>query len=274
MSGIQFNKGKIMNWAMVTGASAGIGKEFCEILAARKWNLVLVARRESILIAMKQELESKYQIQVKIERADLVNPADVKNIIGAMEKYNVTYLVNNAGMVSRGNFDERPLEETDRLMALNVTSLVHLTHGAIRYFKKLNAACYILNVGSVNSYISTGGQAVYCGSKAFVKSFTLAVADELKDTKIRISCLCPGPTDTEIMDVAGAEITDFGKRFLMTPKSVALYGLSGVERGRLISVPGLFNKISAFLPRIMPEKLLTRLSSRALKDGLREKISS
>lgn len=258
-------------WALVTGASAGIGKEFCQILAERKWNLILVARREQLLASFKEELEKKYGIKVEIQKADLLDKNDLKKVVGLLEQYGVTYLVNNAGMLSRGNFNERGLDEADRVIDLNVVSLVHLSHGAINHFKKLNSDCYLLNVGSLNSYISTGGQAVYCASKAFVKSFTLALSAELQNTKIKITCLCPGGTESEIMHVAGAEVTAQGQKFMMTAESVARLGIDGVDKGKLIVVPGFVNKVSALLTRILPEKSMTSISSKVLESAVKLK---
>lgn len=262
---------KNKKWALVTGASAGIGKEFCEELARQNWNLILVARREELLSALKENLEGRYKIKVEIQKADLLVSSDLDKVIGLMEKYNVTYLVNNAGILSRGNFDEKDLEELNRVINLNIVSLVHLTHGAIQHFKKLSTDCYLLNVGSLNSYISTGGQAVYCGTKAFVKSFTVAIADELRDTRIKVSCLCPGGTETELMQVAGTEVTSHGQKFMMSAGSVAKMGIEGVSKGKLIVVPGLFNKVSAFITRMMPEKSMTRISSKALETAVKIK---
>lgn len=258
-------------WALVTGASAGIGKEFCRILAERKWNLVLVARREQLLSDLKAELEQKYGIKIEIQKADLLDTNDLKKVVGLLEQYGVTYLVNNAGMLSRGNFNQKSLEEADRVIDLNVVSLVHLSHGAINHFKKMNTDCYLLNVGSLNSYISTAGQAVYCASKAFVKSFTLALSVELKNTKIKISCLCPGGTESEIMQVAGAEVTSNGQKFMMTAESVARLGIDGVDQGKLIVVPGFVNKISAMLSRVLPEKSMTSISSKVLESAVKLK---
>lgn len=258
-------------WALVTGASAGIGKEFCEVLAQKNWNLVLVARREQLLTQLKEDLEKRYKVKVEVQKADLCVPSDVDNVISLLEKYNVTYLVNNAGMLSRGDFHEKELAEANKVINLNVVSLVHLTHGAINHFRKLNTDCYLLNVGSLNAYISTGGQAVYCGTKAFVKSFTLAIADELRETKIKISCLCPGGTESEIMQVAGAEVTTKGQKFIMSAESVARMGIEGVSKGQLIVVPGFINKVSALLTRVMPEKSMTRISSKVLESAVKLK---
>lgn len=258
-------------WALVTGASSGIGVQFCDVLAEKKWNLVLVARREPLMIKLKEELTAKYNIKVEFLKADLTVEGDIKNVVELFGKYNITYLVNNAGMLSRGDFDDKSLDEADKVINLNIVSLVHLSHAAIIHFKKLNTECYLLNVGSLNSFISTGGQAVYCASKAFVKSFTLAIAEELRETKIKISCLCPGGTESEIITVAGAEITSQGQKFVMTAESVARIGIDGVTNGKLLVVPGWYNKVSALFSRVIPEKSMTRISSKVLKTAVKIK---
>jgi uncharacterized protein len=259
------------NWALVTGASAGIGKEFCHVLAEKKWNLVLTARREQLLTKLKQDLEGRYQIKVVILKADLLIHGDVEKVLEHMHHYGVSYLVNNAGILSRGEFDSKELEEANRVINLNITSMVHLTYGAIKNFKKLDRDCFILNVGSLNSYISTAGQAVYCASKAFVKSFTLAISEELRESRIRVSCLCPGGTESEIMEVAGAEVTGHGQRFMMSAQAVARIGIEGVYRNKLIIIPGWYNKISALMCRILPEASMTKISSKAMEIAVKLK---
>jgi short-subunit dehydrogenase len=270
----QYQEREFMNaerWALVTGASAGIGKQFCELLAEQKWNLVLVARREPLLKGLKDELEKKHGIQVVILKADLLDINDITHVVEGIKAHKVTFLINNAGMLSRGEFHKKDLSEANRVVGLNITSLLHLTHGAVNFFKTLEQDCYILNLGSLNSFISTAEQAVYCGSKAFVKSFSLALAEELRGTNIKVSCLCPGGTESEILTVAGVELNSKGQGLMMKAQDVAMIGLKGARKGRMLVVPGWYNNVSAFMARLVPEGLMTSLSSKIVRGAVKLK---
>ena len=253
------------NWALVTGASSGIGKDFSMELAKRGWNVLLVARREDRLIELKKEIEGKFHVQAEVVRADLSVAKDREIVIGYFAKYSIRFLVNNAGLQSRGKFDEKDLAESFGLIDLNITALVHLAQAAILHFKKTDTKCYLLNVGSLNSYIATGDSAIYSGTKAFVKSFSLAMSEELKETKISCTCFCPGGTESEIMLNSGVSLTPRGEKFLMPSALVARLGIAATLNEKHAAIPGFSNKFSVFLSKILPETLTTSISSRILR---------
>ena len=151
-----------------------------------------------------------------------------------------------------------------------MTALVHLTRAAIVQFKKTDSKCYIMNVGSVNSYIATADSAIYSGSKAFVKSFSLALAEELKSTNISLTCFCPGGTESEILTRAGVHLTSRGQKFMMKSAHVARLGIDATFKRQNSSVPGFTNKMNVLLSRFLPEKWVTALSSRILKSVMKQ----
>ena len=261
------------NWALVTGASSGIGRDFCLELAGRGWNVLLVARREDRLQELKAEIERRFSVKADCMKADLSQLKDRERMIGAFDHYPIRLLVNNAGLLSRGKFDERGLQESLNVIDVNVTALVHLAREAVIRFKKTDSKCYLLNVGSLNSYISTGDSAIYSGTKAFVKSFSLALSEELKGTNVHCTCLCPGGTESEILSNTGVTLSSRGMKHMMKSSVVARIGINATLSGKQTSVPGFENKLNVFLSKILPEWWMTSLSSKVLRIVMRPDAS-
>ena len=265
-------KSRSEKWALVTGASSGIGKDFCLELAERGWNVFLVARREDRLKELKVEIEKRFGVKADYLKADLSIWNDRESVIATFEKYPIRFFVNNAGSLSRGKFDERGLQESMSVIELNVTALVHLAREAVIRFKKSDSKCYLLNVGSLNSYISTGDSAIYSGTKAFVKSFSLALSEELKGTNVHCTCFCPGGTESEILSHTGVTLTSRGMKYMMKSSVVARIGIDATLREKHSSVPGFANKANVFLSKILPERWMTAMSSKILRLVMRPEI--
>lgn len=253
-----------IKWALVTGASSGIGKEMSEVLAQKGWNLILVARREELLIKVKENLEKKYSVKIEIVKSDLSLAPERTKILALFNQYPIRFFINNAGIFSRESFDQTGFESATRLIDLNIVALTHLTHGAVREMKKLNVPCTILNVGSLNSFIAVGDSAIYAATKAFVKSFSVALSEELRSTLIHCACLCPGGTETEILSSSGVDLDSKGQKFLMPAMVVARIGIEGALNKKVLIVPGFSNKFSVFLSKILPETFMTMISTRVL----------
>ncbi len=251
--------------ALVSGASSGIGREFCNVLAARGWNLILVARREERLRIAKQELEERYSIDVQLLCADLLLAADRARVVAAVEGVDVRFVVNNAGLQSRGGFENNSSAAADRLVTVNVAALTQLSHAAISRFRKLGGPCHLLNIGSVNSFIASGDAAVYSGTKAFAKFFTLALSEELRGTPISCTCFCPGGTESEMLATTGMQVKPAAKKFLMSAERAAREGIDAALAGRRIAVPGLTNRLSVLLSRLLGDRLATRIATALLK---------
>lgn len=249
---------------LITGASSGIGLELAKCFAAEYFSnngcrIILVARNKPALESLAEELRKVCKAQIIVLPADLSLPDAPKNIFNELQAANihVDVLVNNAGFGAIGAFAELPLERQIEMIQVNVTALTGLT----RLFLPGMIRCKcggILNVGSVAGFVPGPGMAVYYATKAFVLSFSEALAAELEGTGVKVTVLCPGPTPTNFGNVAGSK----NMRLMRVPgtsaEKVARDGLAAFRRGRTIAVPGLQNKFVVFLARLLPRKLIRK----------------
>ena len=249
--------------ALVTGASDGIGLEFSDILAARGYDLVLVARREDKLNEVSAKLSEKYGINCTVMAADLSVPQAAQTLFQRTCEQNlqIDFLVNNAGLLHNGVFTELSLAEQERMITVNVlalTSLSHLYANDMATRKK----GYILNLASLAAWMAIPNQNVYAATKAYVLSFTQALANEMKaaNNGVVVSALCPGYTATKMMDNPdqGAKLR-IAPNMMMSAKDVAEAGIKGCLAGKSAVVPGVANKITAAITRLFSKTLLTKL---------------
>ena len=249
--------------ALVTGASDGIGLEFSDILAARGYDLVLVARREDKLNEVSAKLSEKYGINCTAMAADLSVPQAAQTLFQRTCEQNlqIDFLVNNAGLLHNGVFTELSLAEQERMITVNVlalTSLSHLYANDMATRKK----GYILNLASLAAWMAIPNQNVYAATKAYVLSFTQALADEMKaaNNGVVVSALCPGYTATKMMDNPdqGAKLR-IAPNMMMSAKDVAEAGIKGCLAGKSAVVPGVANKMTAAITRLFSKTLLTKL---------------
>lgn len=249
--------------AVITGASAGIGRDLATLAAADGYDPVLVARRGDRLRALAAELESSHGASPRVVAADLTTAAGLDAVSAATAGAPVEVLVNNAGFGTWAPVAETDEAELADLVALNIDALTRLTR---RYLPAMRArgTGYVLNVASVSAFLPGPGMAPYYASKAYVLSFSEALAVELDGSGIRVSCLCPGPTRTEFHDVAGMSGSrPAGLLRFMPSAEVARAGWRGMKRGSAVVVPGILNKITAALPRFLPRSAVARLVGRA-----------
>jgi uncharacterized protein len=242
---------------VVTGASAGIGAELARELAARGYNLVLVARRTERLQALAEELRLSHGIHAEVESCDLIDRGARCALVARLDagERAVTGVCNNAGFGSVGPFARRPLEREQDIVRLNVEVLHHLTGAWLGPMLDRGAGA-VLNVGSTSAYQPLPGMATYAATKAFVQSFSESVHAELAGTGVSVTCLSPGFTRTEFGAVAGAG-DDAAPAFLtMDARNVARAGVEGMIAGRRTVVPGVQNKVSALGGRLVPRTLL------------------
>jgi short-subunit dehydrogenase len=249
--------------ALVTGASDGIGLEFSDILAARGYDLVLVARREDKLNEVSAKLSEKYGVNCTVMAADLSVPQAAQTLFQRTCEQNlqIDFLVNNAGLLHNGVFTELSLAEQERMITVNVlalTSLSHLYANDMATRKK----GYILNLASLAAWMAIPNQNVYAATKAYVLSFTQALANEMKaaNNGVVVSALCPGYTATKMMDNPdqGAKLR-IAPNMMMSAKDVAEAGIKGCLVGKSAIVPGVANKITAAITRLFSKTLLTKL---------------
>jgi uncharacterized protein len=245
---------------LVTGASSGIGWELAKCFAADKSNLVLVARNRGALEKLSAELQAAHGIQVHILSADLSRPETPKRIFQELSAQNITVdvLVNNAGFGLHGEFVDLPLPGQLDIIHVNITALTELT-GLFLPGMIQRRRGGILNVGSVAGFLPGPNMAVYYASKAFVLSFTEALAEETSGTGVNISVLCPGPTESNFGNVARGGKSRQVERPKMSAQTVAQIGHQEFRAGKVVVVPGISNKLLAFLPRISPRKLVRRV---------------
>lgn len=244
--------------ALITGASSGIGKELAHIHAEKGGNLVVVARSKDDLEQLKTELETKHNVQVIVIVKDLTAenaPEDIYNEVKS-QNISIDYLINNAGFGGIGKFNERALKKDLNMIQLNVSALVALTHYFLQDFVALNRG-KILNVSSTASLVPGPMQATYYATKAFVTSFSNAIAKELSDTNITVTNLMPGATDTNFGEVSGMNKTSLFDN-TASSREVAQEGYSGMLDGKLDVKAGLsFSQkvMLAALP-ITPKKII------------------
>jgi len=258
------SKGK---YALVTGASSGIGYELAKLFAQDGKNIVVVARSQDRLEQLKTEIENRSSTKVIVLPKDLSKPDAPQQIFSTLQKEHieVDVLVNNAGYGVYGKFSETNLQQELEMIQVNVTSLTALTKLFLRTMLQ-NKYGRILNVGSVGSFFPVPLESVYGGSKSFVLSFSEAIADELKGTGVSVTCLCPGLTDTGFYKRAvGKEPRTNQRRLMMNAAKVAKVGYKALEEGKYIILPGFRTKLIPILVRVIPRTWLLRMSRWALE---------
>jgi short-subunit dehydrogenase len=256
--------------ALITGASAGIGREFARQLANRARTLVLVARREQRLNELRDELRNcNARLNVHARIVDLCDRTHIDELMRWLEqnKIDIDFLINNAGLGDYGSVATSDLERADRIIQVNVTALTLLTR---RLLPQMIAKGHgsVLNVSSSAGFLPIPGMAVYAATKAYVNSFAEALRAELRGSGVTVTALCPGPVHTEFGDVAkrpGGE-PEHGPEFVyVSVEKTARDALAAVEADRPLVIPGLFMKLGMFLVRVTPMPILRlawRLSAR------------
>lgn len=249
---------------LITGASTGIGYELAKLFAKDKYELIIIARNETKLSETASFLIKDYNVKVKFIPKDLSEPDSAKEIFDELKKENISIdmLVNNAGFGDQGAFADSDMKNDIEMISLNISSLVILNRLFLNDMLKRNSG-RIMNVASTAAFQSGPFMAVYYASKAFVLSFSEAVSEELTGTNVTVSCLCPGPTETEFQNRAGIKKTKMmsGKRFtVMTAEEVALTGYKEMMKGKRIIIPGFANKAGAFIVRFIPRKIITKIT--------------
>lgn len=249
---------------LITGASTGIGYEFVKIFAAKKYNLVLVARSEEKLKQIAQELKGFHNVKVKIIIEDLSLPNAADAVLAELKKDNIhiDILVNNAGIGLQGFFAETSLKKELDMIQLNIVALTQLTKLLLPAMIK-NKYGKILNVASVAGFFPGPCMAVYFASKAYVLSFSQAINNELEGTGVSCTALCPGGTKTDFFKSGEMENSQLAQNMKMAdPATVAQEGYVGLMKNKPIVICGLYNKIQIFAIRFIPRFILTRITRR------------
>jgi short-subunit dehydrogenase len=259
-----------MKFTLITGASGGIGEAFARRLAGEKHNLVLVARSEEKLHQICDELMLQHRITAHYIALDLTEFESDKKLFEETERhgFEIEWLINNAGFGSMGDFAELELERELEMVSLNIMALVALAH---RYLQKMRQrkSGAIINVSSTASFQAIPYMATYAATKAFVTSFSQALAEENRPHNITVTAVCPGPTETNFF--AEANAVPFSAKGMQTPEEVVDKALKAVRSGKPLIVSGWSNYIGSVLGTIAPDGLVARVIGSYLRPKLKEK---
>jgi uncharacterized protein len=252
---MEASKGRVL----ITGATRGLGWEFADILAARGFGLFLTGRDGARLRRFKDEHPGA---EVTTAVADLSEPGGAEALLEAARADGrpIDHLVNNAGFGDRLAFADCDLAKQRAMIQVNIDSLVALTHGLLPAMLERGSGA-ILNVASTAAFVPGPFMSIYYASKAFVLSFSMALAEELRGSGVTVSALCPGPTETDFDVTAGTTGSRLVRSGQMEARVVAEAGVRGMLAGRRMIVPGFSNKLVPVLARLAPRKAVARAAA-------------
>lgn len=251
-----------MTTAIVTGASSGIGKEMALYLATKGYELILVARSEDRLDKLKAAIHARYGLNVIVIPCDLGASGGAAKLIAAIgERWQqVNILVNNAGFGKAGLFTDIDWPVYHQMIELNISALTELSHHFVKLKKDSEQPCYLLNVASTAAFQAGPLMSVYYASKAYVLHFTEGLAEELRQSKLKVSALCPGPTLSGFQDEAEINVDTLSKLGLVPgARPVAIYGIDQMFAGKVVAIQGWVNALIAFSVRLLPRVFIRRL---------------
>lgn len=248
--------------AVVTGASAGIGRVFAQRLAGRGYDLLLVARREDRLKQICQQLETSESISAEAVAADLTDDVQRRSLAERLTSSpRLAMLVNNAGFGTKGTYSQTDWAGQDAMIRLHVLAVAELTHAALRPMVQASRGS-IVNVASMAAFAQSPGNVMYCSTKAWQKQFAEGLAMELRNTGITVQALCPGFTYTEFHDVMGVDREVVPRAWWMAAETVVDRCLHDLDRERWLSIPGFRYRIASWVLRLMPRALRWRLAEK------------
>lgn len=256
--------------ALVTGASSGIGTAFVHALAQRGMNIILVARSLDRLGEIAADAATKHGVRTEVIAADLSEATAAETIRAQVEQrgLSVDLLINNAGFATHGHFESIPAKRDHDEVMVNVTAVVGLTHAFVPGMLQRGGGA-VINIASTAAFQPLPFMAVYGATKAFLVSFSRALAEEYRGRNIQVLVLCPGPTETSFFDVVGTK--DVAAFKLRTVDQVVATGLRALEKGRSFAVDGMANAVSGFLARMLPGGFTARMASRVTRPRAPEK---
>jgi uncharacterized protein len=254
-----------MSFALVTGASKGIGKSIALELASRKTDLLLVARNEELLRSLSENIRNEFSVKCHFLSMDLSARNASLQVFNWCRSngYDVNILVNNAGYGLSGAFDKYSLEDHLNMMQLNMNVVVEMTYHFLPDLKK-HPRAYILNIASSAAYQAVPFLSAYAASKSFVLQFSRGLHLELKGTTVSVTCVSPGATDTSFVDRAniGAKGLELAGKFNMQPAEVAKIAVNAMFKGKTEVITGFLNKVGAALAWLLPKKTIEKASAK------------
>lgn len=261
----------VPKWALVTGGSSGLGVEFAKALAGSRYNIVLVARREERLREVREELVRGYGIRAEAIAMDLTAGEAPDRLIRELDErgLDIDVLVNNAGFGIFGSFTEIDWEEEHRMLQLNMVTLTQLTKLFARRMVGRGRG-YILQVSSIGAYQPTPTYATYSAAKSYVLNFGQALNYELRNTGVSCTVVSPGVTRTEFLEVAGQRPSLYQRLAMMESDEVARIGVQAMFKRKMSVIPGLFNKLTIWSMRFVPDRVKAALAYVTMTTGQKE----
>lgn len=249
---------------LITGASSGIGKALAQHFAGEGYNIVAVAHPDAKLDVTCAQLRAMHAVEVTVIAMDLSRSTSARAIYDSLRDRGITVdvLVNDAGVGQGGTFMNSPIDQDIDIIRLNIEALTRMTK-LFLYDMLQRGSGRILNVGSIAGFQPGPLLAVYHATNAYVNSFSEALAEELKDTNVTVTLLCPGPTDTDFF--ARADLEDsrvFESGMLMEPEEVAEIAFDALMNGERVVIPGMSNKVMTFTRRLMPLAMQAKLNKK------------
>lgn len=254
-------------YALITGASKGIGRSIATQLAQQGYNVLLVSRSAGELEQLANDIKATHKVDARYLAIDLSVAGAAGQVVNWVNELAVplAILINNAGYGVFGKFDQTNLADHINMMNVNINTIVELTHQLLPVLKQSEKA-YILNVASTTAYQAMPALSTYGASKAFVLSFTRALAYELKNTPVSVSCLSPGATETNFIERAGMDdFKDMAAKFSMQPDEVAVIALKGMFSKKTEIVPGFLNKVGVLGAALLNKRFVERVAAKLYK---------
>jgi short-subunit dehydrogenase len=252
-----------MSYALITGASKGIGKEIASQLAFKGYDVLVIARNSYELQMVKEELEKKYAIQADYLVSDLSEAGSVDRIVVWVEEKQIDLriLVNNAGLGLVGQFESYTFEENQKMMHVNMTSLVEMCQ---KFFPFLvgKGKTHVLNIASATAYQAVPNMSLYAGTKVFVLNFSRGLHHEWKPKGVIVTAVSPGATTTNFNDRANlpSKARKAAEKITMTPESVAKLAVDGMFAGKIEVITGFVNKLAAFIAWVTPKSISEKIA--------------
>lgn len=246
------------HFALITGASSGIGACFARALAARGRHLVLVARSKDKLEALKSEIAAQHSLCIEVIGQDLSLPGAAERLAAILKERGIAVdlLVNNAGFGAHGEFWKLPLDRQSEMLRLNIVTLTELTHLLLPAMVAQRGGG-IINISSTASFQPIPYTSVYAATKAYVTSFSMGLAEEVCEHGVKVLALCPGGTATNFFDAGRFSKRDFPGG-LQSPEEVVEVGLRALDRGHSLAVTRILNRLMIFVQRLAPRRLVVR----------------
>ena len=253
---------------LITGASSGIGYALSKVFARQGHNLVLVARDQQRLHQLERQLRERFGVAVEVIPKDLSVETSAREIVAELQEKSIRIdvLVNNAGIDVYGYFHETEMAQELRMIQINLVSLTQLTKLLLKDMVDRGYG-RILNLGSTGSFVPSPLNAVYSATKAYVWSFSTALAEELQGSGVTVTALCPGATRTEFQQRAGMEDVRLLRFGVLDAERVAEIGYRALMAGKRVVVPGLLNKVQVLAARLLPGSLMTKAAKAMLETG-------